>query len=102
MYLGGAVVCDLLMMVCAKKYLLTHEISFLVVLGIIMLVMGFFFVQMVRYEGIALANLLWVALSLVASTGVGVFLFHEKILLLQWIAIVIIIAGILLLELAHK
>lgn len=72
-------------------YLILTTISF----GIAAIFMAFSF----KYQGAAITNILWVALSAIGMTVIGYFAFHENITTLQFVGIAIIIIGLITIQL---
>jgi len=102
LFLLSTLFFDLLGMALARKYVLESE-NFLFWLSLLcFLCMGFFFLQVVRYEGMAIANILWTTLSVLGSTAIGFLYFQEKITSLQTIGIFICLLGIVLIQWPHK
>jgi len=60
---------------------------------------GLIFARSLRYEGMAITNVLWVALSVIIVTIIGYFIFKEDIAPIQIAGIVIIIIGLILINL---
>ena len=49
-----------------------------------------------KYEGMAIANILWISLSVILATILGYFVFKEDISLLQLAGIGIITVGLIM------
>jgi len=60
---------------------------------------GFFFARSLRYEGMAIANIMWISLSVILISIIGYFAFKENIAPLQLAGIAVIIAGLVLVNL---
>ncbi|MDP2643100.1 MAG: SMR family transporter [Candidatus Peregrinibacteria bacterium] len=60
---------------------------------------GFFFALSLKYEGVAITNILWIAISVILVTIVGYFFFKETISVLQFIGIALIMIGLVLINL---
>lgn len=61
-----------------------------------------FLTQMFRYETFSVGNAVWYGTAMIAVPLIGVFYFHEKLSPLQWIGILLLFSGILLIELAKE
>ncbi len=59
---------------------------------------GFIFAHSLRYEGMAIANVLWIALSIIIITAIGYFFFKEEISALQGAGILIITIGLIMIN----
>ena len=60
---------------------------------------GLIFDRSLRYEGMAITNVLWIALSIITVTIVGCFVFKEDIAPIQIAGIVVITIGLILINL---
>jgi len=60
---------------------------------------GLIFARSLRYEGMAITNVLWIALSIITVTIVGCFVFKEDIAPIQIAGIVVITIGLILINL---
>ena len=59
---------------------------------------GFFFAQSLKYEGVAIANILWIALTAILVTLMGYFVFKEHLSMVNLIGIGTIIIGVILIN----
>ena len=57
---------------------------------------GGLFARSLKYEGMAIANILWISLSVILATILGYFVFKEDISLLQLAGIGIITVGLIM------
>jgi multidrug transporter EmrE-like cation transporter len=95
-YIGLVVSFDLIANVAAKYWSLTGKDW---LLGIVILAFGFvgyFYAQTLKYEGIAIANMLWVSFATLGISALGYFWFKEDINTFQWIGICFIGIGLML------
>lgn len=60
---------------------------------------GFFFARSLKYEGMAITNVLWIAISVILVSIIGYFAFKEDIAPIQIAGIVIITIGLILVNL---
>ena len=97
-YLVVTLLFDLLSMTFARKYVLTDEKHFFVLALFGFLMVGLFMVQMLRFEGIAVANAIWGGFVVLATLLIGIFYFREQISLLQIIGVLTVVLGIVLIE----
>ena len=97
-YLASCLVFDMMGLSFAKKYVLTHHWGFFIATLVAFLLVGFFFLQMMRYEDMGIANTIWAALSLIISVILGFLIFHEKISTLQFAGIFLCLIGIVLIQ----
>jgi small multidrug resistance pump len=59
---------------------------------------GFFFAHSLKYEGVAIANILWIALTAILVTMMGYFLFKEHLSVTNLVGMGVIIVGIILIN----
>jgi multidrug transporter EmrE-like cation transporter len=64
-------------------------------------VVGYLLCQTFKMKGLGITNALWSALSVLATTFVGVFLFKEVLHIHDYLAIACIAAGVVILKLTH-
>ena len=60
---------------------------------------GFVFARSLRYEGMAITNVLWIAISVILVAILGYFTFKESIAPIQMVGIVVIAIGLILINL---
>jgi len=59
---------------------------------------GFFFAHSLKYEGVAIANILWIALTAILVTLMGYFVFKEQLSITNLIGIGVVIIGVILIN----
>jgi multidrug transporter EmrE-like cation transporter len=90
------VLLETLAMSCFKRSL--NDSRFFMA-GILFYVgVGFMLCQTYHYTGLAMTNALWSALSVMATTFVGVLMFKEKLHLHDYVAIAMIGGGVMILK----
>ena len=85
---------DLLGIISGKLWSLHKNPWWLVATALFFAAAGLTFARSLRYEGIAITNILWVSFSALFITVVGYFVFKENISLLQFAGMLIIIVGL--------
>ncbi len=90
---------DLVGIICAKYWFLTRHPAWLVATVVLFGGAGYVFAKSLRYEGMAIANVLWIAISIILVTIAGYFLFKENISATQFIGMGIIVAGLVVINL---
>lgn len=95
-YVGTVALLDAVAIISAKQWQVTKQWPFLAITVIAFGCAGFFFARSLQYEGMAITNIIWMALSTLLITSVGYFFFRETITVLQFIGIATIIAGLVL------
>ncbi len=88
---------DLFAVYFGKMYSLTDKWFFILLCSLAWAVSGVFFSLSLKYEGMAIVNILWIAVSTIAATALGVLYFKEQIGFLQYVGMGVIVIGIVLL-----
>jgi len=88
---------DLFAVYFGKMYSITDKWLFILLCSLAWAVSGVFFSLSLKYEGMAVVNILWIAVSTIAATSLGVLYFKEQIGLFQYIGMGVIVIGIVLL-----
>lgn len=90
---------DLIGVISAKFWSINKNPIFLALTVLGFAGAGFFFALSLKYEGMAVTNILWIALSVILITIVGYFFFKESITMLQFAGIALITVGLVLINL---
>ncbi|MCD6109795.1 EamA family transporter [bacterium] len=90
---------DLSGTLCAKFYSINKNPLLLIATIMLFGSAGYVFAKSLKYEGMAITNILWIALSVVAVTILGYFIFKEEISNIQLTGIGVIIIGLILINL---
>ncbi len=97
-YLLLLILFDLAGFIALKFWHLKHNKIFLT-LGMLSFALAALFVALsLKFEGIAIVNIIWVAVSAITVTLVGYYGFKEPIALHQFIGIAIIIIGLIFVQ----
>ncbi len=88
---------DLIAIYFGKMFSLTDKIFYIVLCSLAWALSGVFFSLSLKYEGLAIVIILWISLSTVAATLLGVIYFKEHISAIQYCAMGVIIVGVVLL-----
>lgn len=83
LYLIGLVIFDLLALISIKYWYLKNNLAYLIIGMVSFSITALFLGLSLKYEGVAIANIIWVALSAILSTIIGYYLFKEPIALHQ-------------------
>src|SRR3989344_325373 len=94
-YITIVALLDTMAIVSAKYWQITKQPAFLAATVLAFALAGFFFARSLQYEGMAITNIIWMALSTLCITSIGYFLFKEAITPLQFIGIATIIVGLI-------
>ena len=89
---------DLLGLSLAKIWSLKNSLVYLILAAISYAIATIFLGFSLKYQGAAITNIIWVALSAIGMAAVGVFFFHESITPMQYLGILIIIAGLVFIQ----
>ena len=87
---------DIAGMVSAKYWSLSKNNWWLVLTVLTFSLAGIFFTLALRYQGLAITNILWTALATIGITSLGYFVFKEQISTLQFVGIGTILLGFIL------
>lgn len=90
---------DVLGVLAAKMWYIHRNPWFILLTVLLFGGAGFVFARSLRFEGMAIANILWIALSIIAVTLIGFFGFKEEITTLQWAGIGLIATGLVFMNL---
>ncbi len=90
---------DLIAVMCAKLWNTNKNPIFLALTALFFCGAGLFFALSLKYEGVAITNILWISISVILITLVGYFFFKENITTLQFIGIALITTGLVLVNL---
>ena len=88
---------DLFAVYFGKMYSITDKWFYVALCSIAWGVSGIFFCVSLKYEGAAIVNILWISVSTIAATSLGVLYFKEDISGFQYVAMGVILLGIVLL-----
>ena len=98
LYITAIVILDLTAITLIKFWHLKHH-AVLLILGMLSLgLTGLFMGLSLKYEGVAIVNIIWVVLSVIATTAMGYLYFKEPISVVQFVGIAIIIIGLIIVE----
>lgn len=84
---------------CAKFYSINKNPWLLVGTVLLFGGAGYVFALSLKYEGMAITNVLWIALSILLVTVIGYFAFKEDIAHIQLAGIAVILVGLILINL---
>jgi small multidrug resistance pump len=90
------VMFETLAMTCFKKSL--DDTKFFLGGMLFYTIVGYLLCQTYKDKGLAMTNAVWSALSVLATTIVGVLLFKEVLHIHDYIAIAMIVAGVMVLK----
>ena len=85
LYITAIIVLDISGTLCAKLYSVNKNSLFLFATFLFFGGAGFLFAKSLAYEGMAITNILWISLSIIAMTIIGYFVFKENITPIQFI-----------------
>lgn len=99
LHIAVIVVLDILAAIAAKYYNITKHPLLLVATFIALGSAGIVFAKSLKYEGMAIVNVLWIAFSIIFITLIGYIYFKETITGLQMAGIVVITLGLVMINL---
>lgn len=92
----GVVILDLIAMTLGKAYTLSKNPWFFGIAMLSSALMSALFILSLQYKGLAIANIIWAALILIANTSIAYFYFKEAISLMQFVGIALVLVGMIL------
>jgi multidrug transporter EmrE-like cation transporter len=95
-YLGAIAVFDLAAVYFGKMYFLTSNVLFMALCALCLGTTGIFFSLSMKYGEMAIVNVIWISVSIVLATLLGVFYFKEQISLLQYAGMGCVLIGMIL------
>lgn len=97
-YLALITLFDVIGIFAAKFWIMNKNpwLLFLTVLGFG--AAGYFYAHSLNFEGMAIANIMWISFSVIIVTLVGYFGFKEEISLIQGLGILLLIVGLVLIN----
>ncbi|MBI4975595.1 EamA family transporter [Candidatus Peregrinibacteria bacterium] len=98
-YIIAIIALDTFAEISAKMWSINKNPLFLAGVVLMFGLAGFLFARSLKYEGMAITNILWVALSVITISLVGYFVFKEQLSLIQTGGIVVVIAGLVMINL---
>jgi multidrug transporter EmrE-like cation transporter len=94
-YLGAIAVLDLAAVYFGKMYFLTNKGFFMALCALCLGLTGIFFSLSLKYGEMAIVNVIWISVSIVLATLLGVFYFNENISTFQYIGMGFILLGMI-------
>ncbi len=98
LYIAAINTLDLLAILSAKMWHITGKPYYLVGTALGFAMAGIFFALSLKYEGMAVTNVLWIAISVILVAAMGYFVFKEHITSLQLVGMGCVILGIVFLN----
>ncbi len=98
-YISIITLLDLGGVLSAKFYSVSKNPLLLILTVLLFGGAGFVFALSLKYEGAAITNILWIAISVIVVTIVGYFGFKETIAPIQIAGIIVIAIGLVLINL---
>lgn len=90
---------DLLAEYMGKNWALAGRPVYLWATCALFAVAGYFFAHSLKFHGVAIANILWIALTAILITLMGYFVFKEHLSMTNIVGMVVILIGVILVNL---
>lgn len=97
-YASVTALLDCFAMTILKQWSITNKTILLVIGVISYALMGIFFALAIKYQGLAITNVVWAVLTVLFTTVVGIYFFKEHLSITQLVAIFIVIVGLILIS----
>lgn len=92
-----AAVFEVISQMLIKRYSISKKLSDLVIAMIMYCIICWYLYQLYSYKAVGVVQALWSGLSIILSLVIGMYMFNEQVTHKDWMGVVLIIAGILLL-----
>lgn len=89
---------DVLAVVSGKMWIITRNPLYIVGTALGFGLAGFFFALSLQYEGMAVTNVLWIAISVILVAILGHYMFKETIGAWQLVGMALVLVGIVFLN----
>lgn len=86
---------------CLKEYNITSRTFYFLLAIISYIIVCYLLIETFNEKGMAVTNVLWSGLSIVASTSLGVIYFKEHLVQSDYIGIFFVTVGIMILKMYH-
>ena len=96
--IGTIALFDLLAIFAGKMSLITGKSFYIALCSLGFAIAGYFFALSLKYEDVAIVNVLWIALSIILVALMGHFYFSEHLSRLDILGMMIVMAGIIILN----
>ena len=90
---------DLMAEYAGKTWVLGGRSVYLALTGLTFGIAGLFFAWSLKYQGLAIANIIWTALTAILVTLMGYFVFKEHLSAINIVGMGVILVGIILVNL---
>ena len=97
--IGAIALFDLLAIYAGKMSLVTGKAYYVVLCVLGFGIAGYFFTLSLKFEDVAIVNVLWIALSIILVAIMGHYVFSEQLSRLNILGMVVVLAGIIILNL---
>jgi len=101
-WLSLGILIDFIYLFCARKFAGGDGKVWFATMMVFSVFFGIIFCKTLQFRGLAIANILWAALSIVFGAVAGIFIFSEKITAVQFGGIFLVLVGIAFLEFGAK
>ncbi|MBU1992275.1 EamA family transporter [Patescibacteria group bacterium] len=97
-HIAAITVLDVVGSLCAKYWSVSKSPWLLAATFLTFGAAGVVFAYSLKYESMAITNVLWISVSIILITIIGYFLFKEAITPVQFVGIAVIIVGLVLIN----
>lgn len=98
-YVSLIAIFDLMGSMLAKMWAMKENPLYLIGTIFCFGIAGFFFAKSLKFEGLAVANIIWIVLSIVIVSIASYFFFHENLSRVQILGILTVLIGVVLVNL---
>ena len=97
-YISLIAIFDLAASMFAKLWAIKDNSIYLFLTVMCFWIAGYFFAKSLKFESLAVTNIIWIVLSIVIVSIVSYFVFNEKLSLIQIIWIFVVLFGMILIN----
>jgi small multidrug resistance pump len=90
---------DLLAIFAGKMSIVTGKSIYIGLTSLFFAVAGYFFALSLKYEDVAIVNILWISLSIILVALMGHFIFKEHLSSTDILGMTVVVIGVILLNL---
>ncbi len=93
------VLFDLLAILAGKMWIVTAKSYYIALTSLSFAIAGYFFAISLKYEDVAIVNILWISFSIIATGLMGHFIFKEHLSPMAIIGMFIVLIGVVFINL---
>lgn len=96
--IGTIALFDLLAVLAGKMWIVSGKPAYIALTSLGFAIAGYFFALSLKYEDVAIVNVIWIALSIILVALMGHFFFKEHLSQTDILGMVMVMVGVILLN----